>query len=206
MIKLKNKKEEKSTSYSQNINELLSSSENINNVWTFKDVADNYNKYKEELNNREDLKKQENIKYVCYFIYGVCVVSIITCGLVSGVNEAGVMVIFCWLFMILGVLLNCIRYYSEKRIKRIIRNNLKGKEHNIVNLKDVLKNVFYEKYKEAFSDSLLQYVIDKLDVKDITYEEFLKLSLDDEYDKIKNNYIEMKNKKDEISLLRSIND
>lgn len=206
MIKLKMKKEERKNSTSQDINELLSSSKDVNNVWTFKDVSDNYNKYKEELNNREDLKKQKNIEYVCYFIYGVCVVSIITCGLVSGVNEAVVMVIFCWLFMILGVLLNCIRYYSEKRIKRIIRNNLKGKEHNIVNLKDFLKNVFYEKYKEAFSDSLLQYVIDKLYGKYITYEELLKLNLDDEYDKIKNNYIELKNKKDELSLLRSIND
>jgi hypothetical protein len=93
----------------------------------------------------------------------------------------------------------------------VLKKFIEGNEHIVIDIKDVLKNMFYEECKkeksvEPVEDKLLQYVIGKLHKKDLSYEDFLRIDLDKELKGIKDSYLELKNKKDELCLLKGVYD
>jgi hypothetical protein len=178
MIKLKMKKEESCNSCAQGINKLLSSSEDVNNVWTFKDVADNYNKHRKGVNIQN---KGNSLLFL-------------SCTLMSidyMLNYKGNVGYFCFILCLI-VISGC---YISFSLNNIIKNSIKENEHRLVDMKDVRKKIFYERYKKensvlSIDEKVFQHLIDKLDKGNLSYKEFLELNLDREYKKIKKmNYI-----------------
>jgi len=199
MIKLKSKKEERDSSDSQGINELLSSSEDSNNLWKFKDIVDKYNKH------REKVKRQDKVNLAILFVDAIfSAVFMLTVSILNLKDSIQGFYLMLCLPVILGG-------YIIFMNNRVVKNSMKGSEHRVVDIKDVLKNMFYERYKkeknvEPVDEVILQYLIDKLDKKNLNYKDFLQLDLDKEYYKIAEVYIELKNRKEEFSLLRGHND
>jgi hypothetical protein len=192
MIKLKVKKEERDNSCSQDINELIESSKDIKGVWKYEDIKNKYFKHKDDV---EKKKKKDNLGLSASLIF-----MMIALLMVCWNPESTVYFLTLFPLVLVG------RYMTFFSEKKMIKKIIKGNESKQVDIKDVLKNIFNERYEEEVDKKLLQYVIDKSDKKNINCIDFFELNLEDEYEEIKDKYIELKSKKDELSLLRGIYD
>lgn len=193
MIKLKNKKEEKNTSYSQDVDELLLPSEGSNNVFKYQDIKNTYKKHKEELQHKEMLESVMGSGMSFFFILSLTM------------HWWNSILIGCFLLMF--CISGAIGMFINEKQRKSIRKWNKDNEHVVIDVKDVLKNIFYERYKkenniDIMENKLVQYIINNLDKTNISYKEFLKLNLNDEYGKIKKQYVQLKSKKDELNLLK----
>jgi hypothetical protein len=199
-LKMKSKKERDNSTY-QDINELLSFKEDSSTIWKFKDFKNQYNKHREQIENKK--KIGEWIDLLSYFIIKFVTIGVIFYSGVSITSFILMGMLFLWAYHVQI----CGNVYRKKVFKKVI----KGFENIVVDSKDILKNMFYEKYeKEKNADvidiKVLQYVIDNLDKKNVNYRNFLELDLEDEYEKIKSQYRQLKSKKDELSLLKGLYD
>lgn len=197
MIKLKNKKEEKSTNYSQDVDELFLPSEVRNNVFKYQDIKNTYKKHKEELQHKEMLESVMGSGMSFLFMLSL------TMHWWDSILRSCFLLMFC-ISGAIGMFIN------EKQRKSIRKWN-KDNEHVVIDVKDVLKNIFYERYKkensvEIIENKLVQYIINNLDKTNMSYKEFLKLNLNDEYEKLKEQYVQLKNKKEGNNILRSLYD
>lgn len=195
MIKLKVKKEERDNSCSQDINELIESSKDIKGVWKYEDIKNKYFKHKHDVEKKE---KKDNLGLRASLIF-----MMIALLMVCWNPESTVYFLTLFPLVLVG---RYMTFFSEKSKKKMIKKIIKGNESKVVDIKDVLENMFNERYKEVIDKKLLQHVIDKADKKNINCIDFFELDLENEYAEIKDKYIELKNRKEEWSLLRSMYD
>jgi hypothetical protein len=96
----------------------------------------------------------------------------------------------------------------EMQLKRVMKNHTQGKENKIINIELFLRNMFFSRYGKQFKETkiidekIINYVLENLNEKSMSYREFLELNLDDKYTEIKEKYVQLKSKKDELNLLK----
>jgi hypothetical protein len=200
MIKLK-MKSKKEKHPAQDITELLTSSKEGESLCTFKDVQKLYNEY---------IKRKADVDFLFYTSFFIFLFGTLGTFLVSSDSNSNnltmvgcLMTSLCLEFIILSFL--------KRDRENVLKSFIKGNEHIVIDIKDVLKNMFYERYEkennfEPIENKILQYVISNLYKKDLNYEDFLRVNLDKELKGIKDSYIELKNKKDELCLLKGLYD
>lgn len=206
MIKLKSKKEETDNSDSQNINELLSSGEDGNNILKFTDIQSVYSKDRKNLKNKRKMEHFISMVETNLVFFAISMAYLFLVASFVPTPFSVSYPIICLLVSV--VLMPCISSFHKLYKKKILQKTIGDRQYKVVDIKDVLKNIFYEKEKsvELIDERILQYVLDKLDKKNLNYKDFLELNLDKEYDKLKDKYIELKNKKDDLSFLKGIYD
>jgi hypothetical protein len=155
---------------------------------------------------QEELKNQSNINVVLACLFVVCLHTCIVLVFLHGYEDVREY-IHAIVTSMFGLMIITPLLY-DIQLKRVIKNHTQGKENEIINIELFLRNMFFSRYgkqlkkAEVIDEKIINYVLENLNEKNMSYREFLELNLDGKYTAIKDKYVQLKSKKDELNLLK----